>query len=114
MRDEDAIGRLAALAHQDRLATFRLLVKAGPEGLPSGRIAEKLTIPPTRMSFHLAALERAGLLTTRRDGRRIVYAVAYGEMRNLLEFLTEDCCGGHPEICSTPGRMVPRNRTERT
>ena len=99
MNDDRAVAALSALAHLDRLAAFRMLVKAGPEGTPSGEIAERLSIPPTRMSFHLAALERAGLVTARRDGRRILYAASFDEMRGLLGFITEDCCGGNPAIC---------------
>ncbi|MTI45453.1 transcriptional regulator, ArsR family [Roseibium hamelinense] len=103
MDDDLAISALAALAQKDRLATFRLLVSAGEQGLPSGQIAERLNIQPTRMSFHLSALERAGLLRTHRDGRRIFYAVSYAVMKDLLEFLTKDCCSGHPEICCDLG-----------
>ena len=106
MNDQSAVNALSALAHSDRLAAFRMLVKAGPNGIPSGEIAERLSIPPTRMSFHLAALERSGLLRSWRDGRRILYAASYDEMRQLLAFLTEDCCGGHPEIC---GELTPPN-----
>ena len=99
MIDDDAVSALTALAHGDRLAAFRLLVRAGPSGLPSGEIAGALDIPPTRMSFHLAALERSGLARSWRDGRKIRYAVRLDTMRALLAFLTEDCCDGHPEIC---------------
>jgi len=99
MNDDQAVAALSALAHTDRLAAFRLLVKAGPQGLPSGEIAEHLAIPPTRMSFHLATLERSGLVASRRDGRRILYAASFDEMRQLLGFITEDCCGGNPGIC---------------
>lgn len=99
MTDEQAVASLAALAHVDRLAAFRMLVKAGPDGVPSGVIAEALTIPPTRMSFHLATLERSGLISSRRDGRRILYAASYDDMRGLLGFITEDCCGGNLAIC---------------
>lgn len=99
MKNSDAIEALGALAQDDRLAAFRLLVQAGAEGMASGEIAETLKVPATRMSFHLAGLERAGLVTTRRDGRRILYAVSFARMRNLLAFLTEDCCRGNPEIC---------------
>lgn len=67
--------------------------------MPSGEIAEELSIPPTRMSFHLLTLERAKLLRSWRDGRRILYAASYADMRDLLVFLTEDCCSGKPEIC---------------
>lgn len=99
MIDTDAVAALSALAHEDRLRAFRLMVKAGPGGLPSGAIAEALDIAPTRMSFHLAGLERSGLVETRRDGRRIIYSVRFGQMRDLLTFLTQDCCNGRPEIC---------------
>jgi DNA-binding transcriptional ArsR family regulator len=99
MRDQDAVAALSALAHADRLAAFRMLVREGPNGLPSGEIAERLAVPPTRMSFHLATLERSGLIASRRDGRRILYAASYDDMRQLLAFLTEDCCGGNPAIC---------------
>ena len=99
MNDDSAVEALYALAHADRLAAFRLLVRTGPMGMPSGEIAEALSIPPTRMSFHLSTLERAGLLRSRRDGRRILYAASYNDMRSLLFFLTEDCCSGQPEIC---------------
>lgn len=99
MNDVVAVDALAALAHPDRVAAFRMLVKAGPDGIPSGEVAARLSIPPTRMSFHLAALERSGLIASRRDGRKILYAARYQQMRDLLGFLTEDCCAGRPEIC---------------
>ncbi|MCX2721863.1 ArsR/SmtB family transcription factor [Roseibium salinum] len=100
MKDHDAVAALGALAQEDRLAAFRLLMMEGPLGLPSGTIADRLNIQPTRMSFHLTALERAGLLTTRREGRHIRYAVDYARMRDLLTFLMEDCCGGNPAVCN--------------
>jgi len=99
MEDQDAVRALGALAQEDRLAAFRLLMVEGPKGLPSGMIAEKLDIQPTRMSFHLTTLERAGLLTTCREGRHILYAVDYQRMRALLMFLMEDCCGNNPAVC---------------
>lgn len=99
MDDQSAVAALSALAHEDRLVAFRLLVRAGPDGMASGEIAEALSIPPTRMSFHLSALERAKLLRSWRDGRRILYAASYADMRSLLVFLTDDCCSGKPEIC---------------
>lgn len=99
MDDLTAVSALSALAHFDRLAAFRLLVKAGPKGVASGDIAEVLSIPPTRMSFHLAKLEHANLVRSRRDGRRVLYAAKYEDMRQLLAFLTEDCCSGNPDIC---------------
>ena len=100
MIDPDtAAAALGALAHPDRLRAFRLLVADGPEGRPSGRVASALGLPPTRTSFHLAALERAGLAASRREGREVRYAARFDAMRALLAFLTEDCCGGRPEIC---------------
>lgn len=106
MDDEIAVAALAALAHPDRLSAFRMLVRAGPNGLPSGEIAERLAIPPTRMSFHLSTLERSGLLNSRREGRRILYAAGYEPMRRLLAFLTDDCCSGRPEICGDLGVLL--------
>ena len=105
MDDSSVVAALSALAHADRLAAFRLLVKAGPSGIPSGEIAEALSIPPTRMSFHLTTLERSKLLRSWRDGRHIRYAASYADMRHLLVFLTEDCCSGRPEICGDLSRI---------
>lgn len=99
MKEQTAITALGALAQQDRLAAFKLLVNQGPQGLPSGVIADRLDVQPTRMSFHLTTLERAGLLTAQREGRLIRYAVDYGQMRHLLKFLMEDCCSSNPVIC---------------
>src|SRR5215470_11098613 len=99
MKSRTAIDALAALAQETRLAIFRLLVRQGPEGLPAGAIAERLDIPAPTMSFHLAQLSRAGLVTSRREGRSILYATNYRGMNALLTYLTEDCCQGRPEIC---------------
>jgi DNA-binding transcriptional ArsR family regulator len=113
MNDASAIAVLSALAHADRLAAFRLLVRAGPSGLASGEIADALSIPPTRMSFHLAAMERAKLLRSWRNGRRILYAASYEDMRQFLAFLTEDCCSGKAEICGNLGEnLVPSCSSE--
>jgi len=106
MKDDQAVAALTALAHGDRLATYRLLVGAGPSGMASGAIARALAIAPTRMSFHLSALERSGLLRSWRDGRRVLYAVDLERMRRLLVFLTEDCCGGNPTVCGDFGRLA--------
>lgn len=100
MKSDIAIDALSALAQADRLAAFRLVMAAGPNGLASGQIADRLGVRPTRMSFHLNTLERAGVLYSRRDGRHIMYAVNLRQMRDLLGFLTDECCGGHPEICA--------------
>jgi DNA-binding transcriptional ArsR family regulator len=100
MESELAVQALAALAQETRLTVFRLLVREGPNGLPAGMIAERVGVPPATLSFHLAQLERASLLTSRRESRQIFYATDYEGTRRLLAFLTEDCCQGHPEICS--------------
>jgi ArsR family transcriptional regulator len=94
-----AVAALGALAQETRLAIFRLLVRQGPSGLPAGAVAESLGVQPSTLSFHLAHLERAGLLRSWRVQRQIFYAVDFAGTRGLLAFLTEDCCQGHPEIC---------------
>lgn len=94
-----AIDRLSALAHPARLATFRLLVQAGPEGVPAGEIARLTSVPPSTLSSQLAILERAGLTRSRRDGRSILYAAEYDAMGALVAWLAQDCCGGAPEAC---------------
>ena len=99
MNDQEAVSALGALANADRLAAYRLLMAAGGKGLPSGIVAGKLDIPPTRMSFHLATLERAGLLSRNRAGRQVCYCVDPAMMKSLLGFLVADCCGNDPAIC---------------
>lgn len=101
MQTAAAIDALAALAQETRLAVFRLLVRAGPEGLIAGDIAAAASVVPSTLSHHLGHLERAGLATSRRDGRQVVYAANYDGIRDLLGFLTDDCCAGRPEV-STP------------
>jgi DNA-binding transcriptional ArsR family regulator len=94
MQAEAIIRALAALAQEHRLAAFRLLVVAGPEGMAAGAIAERLGLPASSMSFHLAQLVHAGLATQRRQSRSIIYAADFGAMRDLMGYLTENCCGG--------------------
>jgi ArsR family transcriptional regulator, arsenate/arsenite/antimonite-responsive transcriptional repressor len=94
-----AVRNLSALAHEHRLGVFRLLVKAGPKGRAAGDIAAALDLPPSSLSFHLAALENAGLVIARRAGRFIHYRVEPEAIRDLLGYLTEDCCEGRPELC---------------
>jgi len=96
MDSYDAVTALAALAHASRLATFRLLVQAGPAGLAASRISESLRIPASSLSFHLKELAHAGLVTSRQDGRFVIYAAQYDTMNVLLGFLTENCCDGNP------------------
>jgi ArsR family transcriptional regulator len=93
---KNAVISLGALANTSRLAVFRLLVQAGPEGLPATRIAESLDIPPSSLSFHLKELAHAAMVTQTREGRSLIYAADFGAMNGLLAFLTENCCGGNP------------------
>lgn len=90
----NAVDALSALGHESRLAVFRMLVEAGPDGLNAGAIGERMGIPPATLSFHLAHLSRVGLIRGRQDGRFIFYAANYGAMDDLIAFLTENCCGG--------------------
>ncbi len=101
MQERDAIAALAALSHQHRLQIFRLLVRAGPSGIAAGDIADSVGISPTSTSFHLKELDRAALVTATRAGRYIRYAVRIEGMRQLLAYLSEDCCQGRPELCGT-------------
>ncbi len=94
-----AVKTLSALAHPGRLAVFRLLVRAGAEGMAAGEIAREVGVLPNTLSTHLAILDHAGLVRSRRAGRSIVYSADYGRMRDLLGFLVADCCGGRPEFC---------------
>ncbi|MBO9502031.1 metalloregulator ArsR/SmtB family transcription factor [Brevundimonas sp. A19_0] len=99
---------LSALAHEGRLALFRALVKAGPEGLAAGRLGEAVGMAPSTLSNNLAILTRSGLATSVRDGRSIIYAADYRRMSELLAFLMEDCCDGSPEICAPLGDVLLR------
>jgi ArsR family transcriptional regulator len=90
---KSAIGALGALAQETRLDLFRLLVTIGPQGLPAGVIAERLGVLPASLSFHLAQLVHAGLISQRRLGRQLIYSAEYSAMNGLLAYLTENCCG---------------------
>ena len=92
METKRAVQTLSALAQESRLAIFRLLVQAGPEGLAAGAIGEKLGLPPATLSFHLAGLTRAGLAHSRQEGRFVIYSADYAAMNALVAFLTENCC----------------------
>ena len=103
-----AIEAFQALAQETRLAALRLLVQAGPGGLAAGVVAERLAVQPSTLSTHLAILERAGVVASRRDARHIFYSARYEGLRRLIAFLMEDCCQGRPEIC---GGLVPPEST---
>ena len=100
-RSEAAVEALSALAHPGRLAVFRLLVQAGPHGMPAGAVARALLTAPNTMSAQLAILSRTGLIRAHRERRSIIYQADYAAFSALLAFLIEDCCNGRPEICST-------------
>ncbi len=106
MQDQAAVEMLSALAQEHRIRIFRLLVKAGPSGLPASDIAEAVGISATGASFHLKELDHAGLLTPTREGRFVRYAVRVEGMRQLLTYLTEDCCRGQPELCGSVVRKA--------
>ncbi|MBE3026090.1 transcriptional regulator [Janthinobacterium sp. BJB1] len=105
-----AIAALAALAQESRLAVFRLLVQAGPDGMAATKIADALAIAPSSLSFHLKELAHANLVTASKAGRSIIYAANYAGMNGLLAFLTENCCAGTP--CCVPDlTTLPKETT---
>jgi ArsR family transcriptional regulator, arsenate/arsenite/antimonite-responsive transcriptional repressor len=99
METTDAVIALAALAQDNRLDVFRLLVQAGPEGRPAGQVASALDLPPNTLTFHFDRLRSAGLVTVRREGRSMIYAARFETMNALLAYLTENCCKGTTESC---------------
>jgi ArsR family transcriptional regulator len=112
MKNPDAVAALAALAQENRLDVFRLLVKAGPEGLAAGNVAEALDLAPNTLTFHFDRLRLAGLVTVRRDGRSMIYAARFEVMNGLLGFLTENCCQGAAEACA-PAVCRPAAKSKR-
>jgi ArsR family transcriptional regulator, arsenate/arsenite/antimonite-responsive transcriptional repressor len=108
VKKRDAIAILSALAQDNRLDVFRLLVEAGPEGMPAGHIAASLRLPPNALTFHLDRLRDAGLITARRDGRSVIYAAQFEAMNSLVGYLTDHCCQGRPELCRPTPRTTPR------
>ena len=99
MEKADALAALAALAQETRLDIYRLLVQAGAEGMPAGKIGEKLGLPGATLAFHLKELKHAGLVTFTREGRSLIYAAVYPTMNALLGYLTENCCGRPSATC---------------
>ena len=113
MKESQALLGFAALAQESRLRIVRRLVRAGPQGVAAGRIAEGIGVSPSNVSFHLKELERAGIIAARREARSIIYVADYKAMRNLIQFLMEDCCGGRPEICGpalAPACLLKKER----
>ena len=107
METSETVSAFAAIAQETRLDLMRLLLAQGANGLPAGEIATLLGVPSSTLSFHLAALERAGLTQSIRQGRQIVHAARINGVRRLLTFLTETCCGGRPELCGDLARLFP-------
>lgn len=108
MDRQSVVTSLSALAHGGRLDIFRLLVKAGPDGVPAGEIARSLQVMPNALSANLKVLSHAGLIGSRREGRSIIYTADYGAMSGVLGFLMEDCCSGAPEICAPLAEVLAR------
>jgi DNA-binding transcriptional ArsR family regulator len=107
MEKTAAVAALAALAQDNRLDVFRLLVQAGPDGMPAGAVADALDLAPNTLTFHFDRLRQAGLVTVRREGRSMIYAARFETMNALLAFLTENCCGGAPEKCAPEAVCKP-------
>jgi ArsR family transcriptional regulator, arsenate/arsenite/antimonite-responsive transcriptional repressor len=112
MKKHDALAALAALAQDNRLDMFRLLVEAGPEGVPAGKVSDKLGLAPNTLTFHFDRLRDAGLVTVRREGRSMIYAAQFGTMNALLAYLTENCCQGAAETCA-PAECKPVKSSRR-
>jgi DNA-binding transcriptional ArsR family regulator len=111
MKKPDVLAALSALAQENRLDAYRLLVQAGPDGLAAGEVAASLGVSPNTLSFHLDRLREAGLIGVRRDGRSMIYAAQFDTMNSLLGYLTENCCGGASEcapavVCKPARRRV--------
>src|SRR5579863_29420 len=107
MKIPQVIEALGALAHEHRLKVYRLLVERGPQGLPAGAIAEAIGVLPTSLSFHLQALHRARLILQRREGRQLFYSADFEAMNALVGYLTENCCAGSGEACSSEACATP-------
>jgi ArsR family transcriptional regulator len=114
MKTPQIIEALGALAHEHRLAIFRLLIECGPEGLPAGHIAGRVGLVPSSLTFHLQSLQRAGLITQRRESRQLFYAADFTAMNGLVGYLTKNCCAESGAECSVscapaqPARPVRR------
>ena len=106
MKKSEAVAALAALAQDNRLDVFRLLVQAGPEGMAAGAVSAALRLAPNTLTFHLDRLREAGLVSVERQGRSMIYTAQFGTMNALLGYLTDNCCNGAPEFCA-PAACVP-------
>jgi DNA-binding transcriptional ArsR family regulator len=113
MKKHDAVAALAALAQDNRLDVFRLLVEAGPQGLSAGNVANALKLAPNTMTFHFDRLRNAGLVTVRREGRSMIYAAEFDTMNALLAYLTDNCCQGAQQACAAPAPCKPARAKKR-
>jgi ArsR family transcriptional regulator, arsenate/arsenite/antimonite-responsive transcriptional repressor len=102
MKTPVVIEALGALAHEHRLTIYRLLVQRGPEGLPAGAIGQRVGLLPSSLTFHLQNLQRAGLITQRRESRQLIYSADFAAMNDLVGYLTENCCGDGNSRCCAP------------
>ena len=108
MKQSRALKAFAALSHETRLDVLRLLIAAGPEGLTAGDIGKRVSVMASRLSFHLSVLEQAGLVSSRRKSRNVIYVAEYDDLNSLVTYLMQDCCCAHPAICagSHPARTT--------
>ena len=115
MKTAHVIEALRALAHEHRLAVYRLLVERGPQGLPAGAIGAGIGLVPSSLTFHLQALQRAGLILQRRESRQLIYSDDFDAMNGLVGYLTENCCAGSDQACATvckPVATAPKVRNK--
>lgn len=112
METKSALSALSALAQESRLAVFRALVQAGPEGLAAGAISEYTGIPPSSLSFHLKELAHANIVESRQEGRFVIYNANFSTMNELLSFMTENCCGGSScaPVCAPDKKPKARSK----
>jgi ArsR family transcriptional regulator len=108
MRTPAVIEALGGLAHEHRLAIYRLLVQRGPDGLPAGVIGQRVGLLPSSLTFHLQNLQRAGLITQRRESRQLIYSADFAVMNGLVGYLTENCCGNGGSECCPPALTAKR------
>ena len=112
MKKRDVLAALAALAQENRLDAYRLLVQAGPDGMAAGDVAASLGVSPNTLTFHFDRLREAGLISVRRDGRSMIYAAQFDTVNALLGYLTENCCGGATECAPAVACKPARKRTK--
>ena len=114
MEKSDAVAALAALAQDNRLDVYRLLVRMGPEGLPAGEVASALSLAPNTLTFHFDRLRQAGLIAVRREGRQMIYSARFDVMNALLDFLSENCCAGPDDRAPAAAPRVKQARKRKT